>query len=242
MKISGVLLCSGAMLMGGVGAGGGPATPRPAEVSMRTDAMYPALAEYLRARAAEFGSISAERREQLDAVGAYIRTELAAQRPVRLLFVCTHNSRRSHLAQLWTAAAGVAYGLGVETFSGGTEATAFNARAVAAAERAGFTIVKTGEGTNPAYSVRMGENVPAMVCFSKRFQEPPNPRTEFAAVMVCSDADKACPSVPGARVRFAIPYEDPKAADNTPAEAATYDARCAQIATEMLYVMSRAGT
>jgi len=78
-----------------------------------------------------------------------------------------------------------------------------------------------------------------MVCFSKVYDEAPNPASEFVAVMVCTEADGACPDVAGATGRFALPYVDPKASDGTGLESATYDDRCAQIAREMLYMMSR---
>lgn len=201
--------------------------------------VYAPIAKYVAARQAEFNQIDKKRKEQLDEISKYIREQIAANNPVRLTFVCTQNSRRSHMAQLWAAVAAESYVIRASAYSGGTGATAFNPRAVAAMERAGFRIEKTSDDENPIYHVRFSENRPPLTCFSKRFDNPPNPRNGFAAIMVCSDADKACPAVPGASGRFAIPYADPKASDGKPDEAATYDERCAQIAREMLYVMSR---
>lgn len=206
---------------------------------MRTGDMYPALSAFLEARAAEFELISAERRGQIEEISGYVREQTKAGHPVRLVFVCTHNSRRSHMSQLWAAAAAEAYGLRVATHSGGTETTAFNSRAVAAMERAGFKIEKTTDGSNPVYQARMSDRGPAMICFSKAHDAAPNPGEGFGAVMVCDEADEACPHVPGATGRFALPFVDPKVSDGTPAEASTYDERCAQIAREMLYLMSR---
>lgn len=40
-------------------------------------------------------------------------------------------------------------------------------------------------------------------------------------------------------LRLPIPYVDPKAADGTTEEAAVYDERTKQIATEMFYLMSQ---
>lgn len=202
--------------------------------------MYEPLAEFVTARRGEFDRIDAGRRAQLDALSAYIREQRAADKPVRLNFICTHNSRRSHMSQLWAAVAAEAYGIPVTVYSGGTEATAFNPRAVAAMERAGFRIEKTTDDKNPIYHVRVADNRPALTCFSKRYDNAPNSTEGFAAVMVCDQADAACPTVSGAAARFSLPFVDPKAADGTPKEAETYDARCAQIARELLYVMSRA--
>ena len=143
------------------------------------------------------------------------------------------------MSQLWSATAAAWYGVNdVGTFSGGTEATAFNPRAVAALQRAGFVIENPG-GENPHYRVTYGPEASAMECFSKKHDDPSNPESGFAAVMTCSQADKNCPVVMGAALRAAIPYDDPKAADGTPEEAQRYDERCRQIATEMFYLFSR---
>ena len=182
------------------------------------------------------------RLERLEELAAHV----AGAEPPRLVFLCTHNSRRSHLAQVWAGTGAARFGLDdVETFSGGTEATAFDPRAVAALGRAGFD-VERGEpvgfavGTpNPRYTLRAGDG-PVFECFSKVHDDPANPARGFAAVLVCSDADRACPDVPGADARIALPYVDPKVSDGTPEEAATYDERCAEIAREMLWVMRRA--
>ncbi|MEM7622756.1 MAG: protein-tyrosine-phosphatase [Planctomycetota bacterium] len=227
--------------LGQMGSGRTAAARMQEVPAMELDGLHPRLSAFLQARALEFGEISSERRAALEQISAYVESRIRSDAPVRLLFVCTHNSRRSHMSQLWAAAAGEAYGLTLATYSGGTEDTAFNPRAVAAVERAGFDIEKTTGGTNPIYHVRMGEAITPMTCFSKAYDGAPNPKHGFGAVMVCTEADEACPFVEGATGRFALPFVDPKISDNTGREAATYDERCAQIAREMLYIMSRVG-
>lgn len=203
-------------------------------------AMFPAVDKYVTARAAEFEQIPSERQAQLKKLSFYVQSRIKAGQPVRLTFICTHNSRRSHLSQIWAATAAAHYGVpGVETFSGGTEATAFNPRAIAAVERAGFTVKPTDDTKNPKQEVRFREAGAAMVCFSKRYDDAVNPQTDYCAVMTCSEADKSCPNVKGASLRLALPYDDPKVADSTPSESKTYDERCAQIAREMLFVFSQ---
>lgn len=196
---------------------------------------------YVAARLNEFADIGPERRAELDSLAGYVRERIAAGQPVKLTFVCTHNSRRSHLSQLWAAVAAVHYGLeGIATFSGGTEATAMNPRTVEALRRAGMTIDADDlTAINPRYRVRFGDPQTDQTCFSKVYDESPNPSTGFAAVMTCSHADENCPLVRGCDFRIAIRYDDPKLSDETPAEAATYDERSRQIAREMLYLMSR---
>ena len=180
-------------------------------------------------------SVQPHRRAVLDKIAAYIRAGKAA----KLVFICTHNSRRSQFAQVWAAVAADYFDLkNVETYSGGTEATVFHPNAVAALHRAGFEIKNPG-GENPHYELTFSKNRPALVCFSKTYSDPANPQKNFAAVMVCSDADEGCPVVFGAERRFSLPYADPKIADGRTDERATYDARCLEIAVEMFYLMSQ---
>lgn len=202
--------------------------------------LVPAVATYLDRRTQEFDTIPAERKTKLDKIAQYVAKQRKSGQTAKLTFICTHNSRRSHMSQIWAAVAASRYGIqGVETYSGGTEATAFNPRAIAAIERAGLQVLKPDTRTNPRYEVRYRETDTPLICFSKVYNESPNPQADFCAVMTCSQADIDCPVVKGSASRIAIPFDDPKVADGTPEEAAKYDERCAQISREMLYVFSR---
>ncbi len=201
--------------------------------------MYPALADYIKKAQKGMASIPEDRKTALREIADFVRKQTRAGKPAKLVFICTHNSRRSHMSQIWAATAAAYYGIsGVETYSGGTEATAFNPRAVAAITRAGFVVENPG-GQNPRYQVSYSPKAKPLECFSKIYSDPYNPQSDFMAVMTCSQADEACPIVRGASARVSLPYLDPKVADNTPEEAAKYDERCLQIATEMLYLMSQ---
>lgn len=205
-----------------------------------TNAEGPDLADYLAERTVESDLIAPERRSRLERLAAFIRDRRARGEPARLLFVCTHNSRRSQLAMVWAAAAALAAGVdGVEVFSAGTEATAFHPEAVAALGRAGLEATRLDGSDNPRHAVRPGAAAPPLEAFSKTLDHPSLPERGFAAVMTCSEADAACPVVAGASVRIALPYRDPKAADGTPRQAAAYDACCAEIAREMLWTFAQ---
>ena len=125
----------------------------------------------------------------------------------------------------------------VTGLSGGVEVTACDPRTVAALERSGFVIDKE-ERENPVHTVRFSEEAAPVKCFSKLFDDPSNPKKQFAAVMTCSDADEACPVVFGAAERISVPYTDPKEFDGTEKESEAYAERCRQISSEMLYVFS----
>lgn len=195
--------------------------------------------EYVQRRQAEFALISSARQKELDEVARLVKQAVKNQQPISMTFICTHNSRRSHLAQLWAAVAANYYGIkDFQSYSGGTEATAFNPRAVTTLERAGMQVEIKQIQKNPRYLVQFASQGEPQVCFSKIYDSAPNPQEQFIAIMVCSSADESCPLVDGAIARFAIPYEDPKIADGTPAEAAKYDERSTQICREMLYLFS----
>lgn len=201
--------------------------------------LYPAIVSYLKTAEKDFDKIPEERKIQLKKIALYIQTKLSAEKKASLVFICTHNSRRSHMGQLWANAAAKYYGInGVENFSGGLEITAFNERSVKALTKAGFQIAKISEGTNPNYEVSYATNTPKVKAFSKKYMDAPNPNSNFAAIMTCSHADKNCPIVQGASIKIAIPYEDPKEADGKPNEIEVYNERCKQIATEVLYAFS----
>jgi arsenate reductase len=201
--------------------------------------MHPNLQRYIDRAFVHISEIRTERKHLLEEVAAFISSKRRAGKLADLTFICTHNSRRSQMGQLWAAAAAAHFGVEhVRTYSGGTEATAFNPRAVAALTRAGFTIENPG-GDNPRYRARFTEGGPALECFSKTYDDTFNPAQGFAAIMTCSEADEACPVVLGAALRIPIRYEDPKIYDGTHEETTAYDARCLQIATEMLYLFSR---
>lgn len=164
-----------------------------------------------------------------------LRNYVGKQQPAQLNFICTHNSRRSHLGMIWAAVAAATEGLGqLKTYSGGTEATALNPRMVAALRRAGFRVEDPG-GANPRYLISYSNDAPPLVCFSKKYDHPANPADHFAAVMTCDQADQNCPLIPGADARISLTYADPKAADDTPEEAARYDERLRQIGRELLW-------
>ncbi|MEM8483933.1 MAG: protein-tyrosine-phosphatase [Bacteroidota bacterium] len=197
--------------------------------------IYPGLSTYIASLIHSFDQIPAARKVALEQLAAYINTQ---PQPAKLNFICTHNSRRSHISQIWAATAAHYYNIAATCYSGGTEATAFNPRAVAAMERAGFMIHNPG-GINPQYLVSFAKNAPALTCFSKTYDDPVNPSTGFAAVMTCNHADAHCPFIPGA-TRIALTYKDPKEADDTPEETARYDERVRQIGTELFYAMHSA--
>ncbi|HEX5172457.1 MAG TPA: protein-tyrosine-phosphatase [Cyclobacteriaceae bacterium] len=206
---------------------------------MRVDNLNAPIKNLINELRQEFDIINEGRISILKKLLSYISSCKKDGRPANLVFICTHNSRRSHIAQIWAQAAAYAFGLdNVFCFSGGTEATAFNPRAVKAIVEAGFNVTIEKEGTNPEYSVKFSEEAPPIRVFSKVYGSPFNPKKNFAAVMTCSHADENCPFIPGADVRIPLTYDDPKDFDGTSLEEEKYRERVREIGREILWVFS----
>ncbi len=200
--------------------------------------MLPEIKNYISEAIKSFDSIPEERKEVLKKISQYVQKRISEGKTAELIYVCTHNSRRSHFGQIWGKTAASYYGINnVNTYSAGTEATAFNANAINAARQAGFRITQEGEN-NPRYSVFYDEQQSPLICFSKTYLDDSIPKEGLCAVMTCTEADGNCPFIPGTEARISCPYVDPKAFDGTPQQDEKYQERCKQIATECLYVFS----
>lgn len=181
--------------------------------------------------------LSAERKATLQPLVDFINTKVENQETIRINFICTHNSRRSHLAQIWAQTMAHYFGIpDVHCYSAGTESTAMFPMIAETLQQSGFDITKLSDGENPVYSIKYSENAHPIIGFSKTLDHTFNPGSQFAAVMTCDSANEACPFVPGAEKRIPITFEDPKAFDNTPQQAEKYSERSLQIATEMFHV------
>lgn len=197
------------------------------------------IAEYIQQRLSEVENISPERKNLLDHLVGYLQKKHSRAQASQLIYICTHNSRRSHFGQVWAQLAAEHFGFHrITTYSGGTEATRVHPNTIAAFERAGFEVTLTGTAENPQVELQYGGQQP-LLCFSKEYHHALNPQKDFAAIMTCSEAEENCPFIPGAEFRLGTTYADPKTFDGTQDQEKAYDERCAQIATECLYVFSK---
>jgi arsenate reductase len=184
--------------------------------------------------------ISDERKAILQPLSDYIQSKVLNHQEVRINFICTHNSRRSHLAQVWAQTMANYFNIkNVFCYSGGTETTALFPMVATTLQNSGFQIKTISQNENPIYSIKYAANAHPIVGFSKKLDHDFNPKSEFAAVMTCDSANEACPFVPGAEKRVPITFEDPKAFDDTPQQAEKYNERSLQIATELFFIFSQ---
>lgn len=187
----------------------------------------------------QFNQISDARKRTLEKIASYIQNNIAFRKHIRLIYVCTHNSRRSHFGQIWGRIAAEYFGIkNVQTYSAGTEATEMHPNTVQTLKKQGFEITSNSTKSNPHYSVSFDEEQEPILCFSKTIDDPSNPSEEFAAIMTCSEAEENCPFVPGAELRISTTYDDPKVFDGTPQEMEKYIERSLQIARDNLYIFS----
>ncbi len=182
--------------------------------------------------------LAGDRITKLLSLVEYIQLNKNEGTSLKLNFICTHNSRRSHLCQVWAKTMAAHYGLKVKSYSGGTEATAVYPTIIKTFQNTGFMIDKVSEGSNPTYKLNFTDDNYPMTLFSKRYNDRYNPNEAYAAVMTCNDADANCPIIPAA-TRISLPYVDPKVSDGTADELEIYSERSRQIATEMKYIFSQ---
>lgn len=182
-------------------------------------------------------NISEERKAILQPLIEFIISKVINNEEIRLNFICTHNSRRSHLSQIWAQTMAHHFRVkNVFCYSGGTETTAMFPKVAETLINQGFEILKLSETENPVYAVKFAENEHAIICFSKKYNDDFNPKSAFAAILTCDSADENCPIVYGAEARIPIKYEDPKKSDGTPEMNETYFNRSLEIAAEMKFV------
>ncbi len=184
----------------------------------------------------------------------WIASNYRPGRRLDVIVVCTGNSRRSILGATMGNIAAAYYGMPEIRFhSGGTAPTAFNIRTVKTLKEIGVDVEPTGreaatgepETENPIYRVRWGTSGSDGAAieaeeFSKKYADPVNPQEGFAALMVCGEADAACPFVKGAALRVSMPYLDPKIYDGGSYESAKYAERRDDMGRLMLAVMMQA--
>lgn len=181
-----------------------------------------------------------ERKSTLQALIDFIQLKINSKEQITINFICTHNSRRSHLSQVWAQAAASHFSIeNVICYSGGTKETELFPKVAETLSDQGFNIFKINDGTNPVYAIKYSDNSQPIIGFSKKYDSPFNPSSAFAAVMTCSQADDGCPFIAGAEKRIPITFEDPKISDDTADQTKVYSERSLQIATEMFYVFSK---
>ena len=182
-------------------------------------------------------AVSDERKQVLQSLAEYIQNKVNTNEEIRLNFICTHNSRRSHLSQIWAQTMANFFGVkNVFCYSGGTEATAMFPKVAETLQNQGFEILKLSETENPVYAIKFDKNEHSVICFSKKYDHDFNPKSHFAAILTCDSADENCPIVFGAEARIPIKYEDPKKSDGTSEMDETYFNRSLEIATEMKFI------
>jgi protein-tyrosine phosphatase/arsenate reductase len=187
----------------------------------------------------QFPNIDSERKAKLEKIAQEIQNKKDAKQPIELIFVCTHNSRRSVFGEIWGKVAATYFGMkDINTYSGGTVATFIHPNTIKCLVLEGFQIHSVDyKKENPVYDISFGNSL-FNTTFSKTFDNAANPQSAFIAVMTCEDASENCPFVPGADYRISLTYDDPKIFDNTYEEWKGYMQRSEQIAKELLYVFS----
>lgn len=198
--------------------------------------MNPKLLEFI--NALDDQRILEKRKQKLLQLSKYLNEQDGKE--IGINFICTHNSRRSQLAQVWAQTAAHFFGLkNITSYSGGTESTAIYPQVLETLKEAGFEISILDLAINPTYEIKFAKGAPSIKALSKEYNHKMNPKNNFVSVVTCSEAEKNCPFVPGAKKRFSMKYEDPKAYDNTSRKVEKYFETSMEIANELFFVFSQ---
>ena len=199
--------------------------------------MYDKLKQTSESLLADSGLISEERKALLNELGIYIQSRLNTDAEVKLLFICSRNSRRSLMAQIWAQTAAEYFGYRqIRTFSGGIQKSLFHDTAIQSLRASGFKIKMIKEGKNPVYKIKFCKKAKPIIAFSKKHKHKTNPKHGFVAIMTCTEAALACPIIQGADYRTTLSYDDPRQYDRTKNEEKGYRDICLEIGREMFYV------
>ena len=178
--------------------------------------------------------VSNKRAFILNEIINYVYKKISEKKIPKLNFICTHNSRRSQFCQFWATFFSNYYDIKCEVYSGGTVETEVYKSVLNNISGYGFNI-SFKERNNPIYSIEFKyQNLGNY--FSKLYNGFENPKSEFAAIMTCSDAENDCPLVEGSEIKFSLQYEDPKKYDTTKIEKTEYKKTSEKIASEMNYL------
>lgn len=182
-------------------------------------------------------TISDDRKNLLLSISDKIFEEFEDRDKVNLNFICTHNSRRSQLAQVWSFFAIEYFKLeNIYAFSGGSEVTAFHRNTVKCLQKTGFDFnVEDFSHQNPLYLISFKGTKKTTKGFSKTFDSDKN-EYPYIAITTCDHADQNCPFIPDAIHRFHLPYTDPKTADNTEFQNDKYLETSKKIAGELFII------
>ena len=201
--------------------------------------MYPEIELIISKLLFSFDSIPSPRKQKLIELAAQLKVALSCANELNLVFVCTHNSRRSHMGQLWGQLAAHYYGVNnVNSFSAGTEVTELNTNVIEMLQKVGCKVSTFQNVSNPAYLIEFGENQ-SLTCFSKLMEHDANPKVDFFAIMMCTEAEANCPFIPGAIHRIGLPFEDPKVYDNTTMVSAAYLSTFEEIGLQILFLFNQ---
>ena len=185
-------------------------------------------------------AISEKRKELLTKIAdQIIHTYRSNGGHININFICTHNSRRSQLGQVWTFFAAHYFDLNVVAFSGGTEVTAFHRNTVRTLKNIGFDFhISEFSHQNPVYQISFDGTDQHILGFSKTFDHRIN-TAPYIAITTCDSADENCPYIAEAIHRFHLPYTDPKHADNTDQQEEVYLKTNSEIASEVYFIFEK---
>ncbi|MBC8111544.1 MAG: hypothetical protein H7Y04_10830, partial [Verrucomicrobia bacterium] len=211
------------------------------QIFTENEQLLPGLHEYvaeITSKLRDAGLIPSYRRLILHDIATYVINNFLENQFSNLLFVCTHNSRRSQLCQVWGQIAAFHYDLPlVKCFSGGLETENVSEKILQTLEHAGFHVdnPETQNVYNPQHKVYYSTEFDYISLFSKPYNDAGNPKNNFCTVMNCTPSGEKYQQIDGSKLNVSLIYQNPKDNDDKPDETQVYKQISYKVSLEMFY-------
>ena len=144
-----------------------------------------------------------------------------------IVFICTHNSRRSIFCEVWANILANKYLKNINFYSAGTERTSIHNEVIKSFSRLG---IKTKENT-----IQIGET--SIILKSKILKELK--LDSFISIFTCGEAEESCPIDRRSQINIPLLFDDPKRYDGLKNERIEYDKTCSLIAKKLNFIIKR---
>ncbi len=153
---------------------------------------------------------------------------LTNKKKLNLVFICTHNSRRSQFSEIWGNILSTYHKKNINVLSAGMIKTEVYFQVIESLKRIGFKITHN-KNSYLLQHLNINMNLYSKILSDIKINN-------FISIMTCSEAEASCPIDLRSKSNLKLLYEDPKIYDNTKNEQKKYDSTCLKIAYELNYI------
>ena len=164
-----------------------------------------------------------KRKKRLDNIASVINENLNKTRSI--VFLCTHNSRRSQICEVWGKVFAEIYRKKININSAGAFKTVVHSQVYESIVKCGLIVNNKKEIFFDKKKFKLNSKTTDSITMKN-----------FIAVMTCSDAEKSCPHDPKSIRNIKMFFNDPRIYDETDKMSREYLKTTTYIAEELNYI------